>query len=67
MGPGMVREAGSKEKQGFLDPVTPPGLQLPSSGFVISVNCQALSIVCDFIVDVSLRQFSNWGLSQIVF
>lgn len=48
-------------------PRPPPGQQLPSSGFVISANCQALSIVCDFIVDIRLRQFSEWGRSQIVF
>ena len=56
-----------QKSRASLSPRPPPGQQLPSSGFVISANCQALSIVCDFIVDIRLRQFSEWGLSQIVF
>ena len=57
---GTAWDAGSWGKQGFLVSLSLlAGLQFPSSGFVISVHCQALSIVCDFIMDTRLRQFSE--------
>ena len=67
MGLGAGSDPGSKEKQGFPVPEGPSRLQFPSSGFVISVHRQALSIVSDFIVDLRLRQSGERGPSQMVF
>lgn len=64
--PGWVLALRKSRTSGSLMP-PPSRQQLPSPGFVISVDCQAFSIVCDFIVDIRLCQFSERGLSQIVF